>query len=139
LPYRDTVTAVRRLCPATGEIFPIAQGRFEPFKQHCRKWLYQCGFGELGFGSILADQKQMMWQRSKNMSAVPSVRVTEFTDWRHSTMQGKVKEDWLQLCEQVAIEQDTDRMIELVRELNRMLEEKEQRLDRKQSKNGAAV
>ena len=54
-------------------------------------------------------------------------------------MQGKVKEDWLQLCEQVAIEQDTDRMIELVRELNRMLEEKEQQLERKQSKSGAAV
>ena len=43
-------------------------------------------------------------------------------------MQGKVKEDWMQLCEQVAIEQDTERMIELVRELNRMLDEKEQRL-----------
>ena len=54
-------------------------------------------------------------------------------------MQGKVKEDWLQLCEQVAIEQDTDRMIELVRELNRMLEEKEQRWERQQSKSGAAV
>ena len=71
--------------------------------------------------------------------SLPSVRLTELTDWRPRTMQGKVKEDWLQLCEQVAIEQDTDRMIELVRELNRMLEEKEQRLDRKQSKNGAAV
>jgi hypothetical protein len=91
------------------------------------------------FGSILADQKHVMWQRSKNMSAVQSVRVTEFTDWRPSTMQGKVKEDWLQLCEQVAIEQDTERMIELVGELNRMLEAKEQRLERKQSKSGAAV
>ena len=54
-------------------------------------------------------------------------------------MQGKVKEGWLQLCEQVAIEQDTERMIELVRELNRMLEEKEQRLEGKQSKSGAPV
>ena len=54
-------------------------------------------------------------------------------------MQEKVKEDWLQLCEQVAIEQNPERMIELIRELNRMLEEKEQRLKRKQSKNGAAV
>lgn len=71
-----------------------------------------------------------MWQRSKNRSAVQSVRVTEFTDWRPSTIQGKVKEDWLQLCEQVAIEQDTQRLIELVRELNRMLDEKEQRLKR---------
>ena len=54
-------------------------------------------------------------------------------------MQGRVKEDWMQLCEQVAIEQDTERMIELVRELNRMLDEKEQRLGLEQSKSGAAV
>ena len=73
------------------------------------------------------------------MNAVQSVRVTEFTDWRPSTMHGKVKEGWMQLCEQVAIEHDTERMIELVRELNRMLEEKEQRLERKPSKSGAAV
>ena len=73
------------------------------------------------------------------MSAVLSVRVTEFTDWRPSTMHGKVKEGWMQLCEQVAIEHDTERMIELVRELNQMLDEKEQRLGLKQSKRGAAV
>ena len=81
-----------------------------------------------------------MWQRSKNenMSAVQSVRVTEFTDWRPSTMQGKVKEDWLQLCEQVAIEQDTQRLIELVRELNRMLDEKELRLKREAVSRGFA-
>lgn len=58
----------------------------------------------------------------------PSVRLTQFAGWRAHTMQGKVKEDWMQLCEQVAIEQDTARLIELVRELNRMLDEKEQRL-----------
>jgi hypothetical protein len=73
------------------------------------------------------------------MSAAQSVRVTDFTDWRPNTMQGKAKEAWLQLCEQVAVEQDTDRMIELVRELNRILEEKEQRLERERSKRGATV
>jgi hypothetical protein len=62
--------------------------------------------------------------------SLPSIRLTEFTDWRPRTMQRKVKEDWMQLCEQVAIEQDTQRLIELVRELNRMLDEKEQRLKR---------
>jgi hypothetical protein len=54
-------------------------------------------------------------------------------------MQGKAKEYWLQLCEQVAVEQDTDRMIELVRELNRILEEKEQRLERERSKRAAGA
>lgn len=68
------------------------------------------------------------------LSAVHSVRVIEFADWRAATMQGKVKEEWVQLCERVAIERDPERMIELVRELNRMLGEKEQRLEHKESK-----
>jgi hypothetical protein len=81
----------------------------------------------------------VIWQGDKErMSAVQSVGMTEFTDWRPSTMQGKVKEDWLQLCEQVAIEQDTERLIELVRELNRMLDEKELRLKREAVSRGFA-
>ena len=51
-------------------------------------------------------------------------------------MQGKVKEDWIQLCEQVAIETDPARMIVLVRELNRMLDEKEKRLERERVARG---
>jgi hypothetical protein len=43
-------------------------------------------------------------------------------------MQGKVKEGWIQICEQAAIEQDSERLMELVMEINRMLDEKEQRL-----------
>ena len=72
--------------------------------------------------------------------SLPSVRLTELTDWRPRTMQGevKVKEDWMQLCEQVAIEQDTERLIELVRELNRMLDEKELRLKREAVSRGFA-
>ena len=46
-------------------------------------------------------------------------------------MQGEVKEDWKQLCEQIAVEQDTQRMIKLVLELNRMLDEK---LDEKEER-----
>jgi len=43
-------------------------------------------------------------------------------------MQGNVKEEWIQLCEQAAIEQDTEKLMSLVTEINRMLDEKEQRL-----------
>jgi hypothetical protein len=43
-------------------------------------------------------------------------------------MQGKVKEEWLQMCEQAAIEQDSEKLMALVREINRLLDEKEQRL-----------
>jgi hypothetical protein len=43
-------------------------------------------------------------------------------------MQGKVKEQWVQLCEQAAVEQDSTKLMALVREIARMLDEKEQRL-----------
>jgi hypothetical protein len=43
-------------------------------------------------------------------------------------MQGRVKEEWMQLCEQAAIEQDSERLMALIQEINRMLDEKEQRL-----------
>jgi hypothetical protein len=47
-------------------------------------------------------------------------------------MQGKVKERWAQLCEQAAAEKDSEQLMELIRDINRMLYEKEQRLKRKQ-------
>ena len=43
-------------------------------------------------------------------------------------MKGQQKEYWMQLCEQAANEQDPDRLMALVREINRLLEEKERRL-----------
>ena len=43
-------------------------------------------------------------------------------------MQGSVKEEWMQLCEQAVIEQDSDKLLVLIREINRMLDEKDQRL-----------
>jgi hypothetical protein len=45
-------------------------------------------------------------------------------------MQGNVKEQWLQLCEQAAVEQDAEKLLALVKEINRMLDEKERRLQR---------
>ena len=43
-------------------------------------------------------------------------------------MQGAVKERWMELCELAANEQDSQKLLELVKEINRLLEEKEQRL-----------
>jgi len=45
-------------------------------------------------------------------------------------MNGPVKERWMELCEQAVREQDSGRLLELVREINRLLEEKRQRLER---------
>lgn len=43
------------------------------------------------------------------------------------------KEKWQWLCEQIAVEQDPKRFTTLVNELNRLLEEKEQRLDQRRA------
>jgi hypothetical protein len=40
----------------------------------------------------------------------------------------KDKEHWIELCQQAAVEQDPKKLMELVTEINRLLEEKEQRL-----------
>ena len=38
------------------------------------------------------------------------------------------RERWLQLCEQAATEQDPEKLMELIAEINRLLEAKERRL-----------
>ena len=43
-------------------------------------------------------------------------------------MNGESRERWLQLCEQAAVEHDSQKLLELVKEINRLLEEKDQRL-----------
>ena len=45
-------------------------------------------------------------------------------------MQGKTGELWRRCCEQAAIEEDAEKLLELTREINRLLEEKEARLQR---------
>jgi len=47
----------------------------------------------------------------------------------------KDKERWLRLCEQAAIEQDSTKLLELVKEINRLLAEKEARLEANRTKN----
>jgi hypothetical protein len=44
-------------------------------------------------------------------------------------MKGERAERWHQLCSQAAQEQDPDRPMELIREINQLLGEKEQRLN----------
>ena len=55
-------------------------------------------------------------------------------------MQNEQRERWHELCELAANEQDPARLMELVKEINRLLLEKEERLDRlrkAQSQSGA--
>jgi hypothetical protein len=46
-------------------------------------------------------------------------------------MEGATKERWFQLCELAAKEQDSEKLLALVFEINRLLEEKEHRLKSK--------
>ena len=48
-------------------------------------------------------------------------------------MQGKTREHWMELCEQAAVEQNPEELIRLVREIDRMLGEKEDRLLRQRN------
>jgi hypothetical protein len=40
----------------------------------------------------------------------------------------EIKEEWMRLCERAVVEQDPDQLMLLVKEINRLLEEKEDRL-----------
>ena len=51
-------------------------------------------------------------------------------------MEGAVKERWVELCELAATEQDSVKLIQLVEEINRLFDEKEQRLHAMQSPQG---
>ena len=41
----------------------------------------------------------------------------------------KDKEKWMELCEQAAVEQDADKLMTLIHEIDRLLQEKEDRLE----------
>jgi hypothetical protein len=43
-------------------------------------------------------------------------------------LKGEKKEIWMQLCERAATEQDADKLMELIKQINDLLEEKERRL-----------
>jgi len=48
-------------------------------------------------------------------------------------VQGKDKERWVELCEQAAIEQDSKKLMKLIQEIDRLLREKQERLDKARS------
>ena len=45
-------------------------------------------------------------------------------------MEGKTGELWRKDCEQAAMEEDAEKLLELTQEINRLLEEKETRLQK---------
>jgi hypothetical protein len=49
-------------------------------------------------------------------------------------VKGETRELWQRLCEQAAVEQDSEKLLRLTREINRLLNEKEERLKNMQVK-----
>jgi hypothetical protein len=45
------------------------------------------------------------------------------------------KERWMELCELAAVEQDSQKLLALTQEINRLLAEKQERVDRARSNN----
>ena len=43
-------------------------------------------------------------------------------------MKGEKRELWTHLCEQAAVEQDPDKLMDLIKQINQLLDEKERRL-----------
>ena len=59
------------------------------------------------------------------------VAALAFTRTEAHAMKGEAKAHWTQLCELAASEQEPEKLLELVKEINRMLEEKENRLQQR--------
>lgn len=53
-------------------------------------------------------------------------------------MEGPVRERWMELASLAATEQDSKKLLVLVQEINRLLEEKEQRLKSRDSLNSTS-
>jgi hypothetical protein len=54
-------------------------------------------------------------------------------------MQGENSERWRKLCEQAAVEQDPEKLLELTKEINGLLTEKEEQLQRLRVQQGGAA
>ena len=52
-------------------------------------------------------------------------------------MKGEIRERWQQLCAQAADEQDPEKLMKLIDEINRLLETKEERLLRERQEQEA--
>lgn len=55
----------------------------------------------------------------------------------NENLENENKERWRELCKRASVEQDPDKFISIIRELNEVLEEKELRLNKVQNLSGA--
>jgi len=84
----------------------------------------------VGAGPDSCDKKTSLLRRRQ---LCPIHSGLDVPDWRRLAMQGETKERWMELCEQAAVEQDADKLMKLIQEITRMLDDKDERLKRAQS------
>jgi hypothetical protein len=70
--------------------------------------------------------------RIKTAAKIDAVARKSRRKWANP-MKGKEKERWMELCEQAANEQDSAKLLKLITEINRLLDEKSQRIEHKDS------
>ena len=71
---------------------------------------------------------------SEQTSLCRDVTICNLHQLRRVYLKGDKREYWMRLCEQAANEQDPEKLMELVKEINRLLEEKELRLKKESPK-----
>jgi DNA-binding NarL/FixJ family response regulator len=99
----------------------------------------------MGTGGMIKDQAQPDRQeplrelpaldskRDKASSTREPPRASGLTDNLRGLMQGGTQERWKCLCEEAATEQDSQKLLELVREINVLIEAKQSRLKKKEA------
>ena len=67
-------------------------------------------------------------QKVLTMGAPKGLLYAVASELRRAKMEGEKRERWMRLCVDVADEQDLNRLLELISEIDRLLHEKEMRL-----------
>lgn len=110
----DTRNAVEQFCPVNRKILHPPMSVFGAAQAHQDNSLHKYGLRLLGLALFLH-----LLCRDPRVS--PRLEVQ---------MKGQTKEHWMELCEQAATEQDPERLLQLINEINRMLDQKQERLKR---------
>ena len=78
--------------------------------------------------NVRGDENALIYARER-ATIVPKIRLARGREGLNA-MQGDTEERWRILCEQAVHEQDPRQLLELVAEINKLLLEKEERLDK---------
>ena len=79
--------------------------------------------------NVRGDENALIYARERATIVSPKIPLARGREGLNA-MQGETEERWRILCEQAVHEQDPRQLLELVAEINKLLLEKEERLDK---------